>query len=113
MSKGCALMGAMMSPNFRVREFAVADCSPYAISLSWTSAGAGAGAEKMDVDGGEAPAGKGNIVFTEHNVLPSTKMLTFMRSAPFEISAAYADASSLAAGCSTTIETPLSRSSSV
>jgi heat shock protein 4 len=101
-AKGCALMGAMMSPNFRVREFAVADCSPYPISLSWTSSG-GAGAEKMDVDGAEASAGKGNVVFTEHNVLPSTKMLTFMRNAPFEISSSYADASSLSAGCSTTI----------
>ena len=95
-SKGCALMGAMMSPNFKVREFAVVDCTPYPIALSWSPS---PGAEKMEVEGGEAAAtGKGNIVFTEHNVLPSTKMLTFMRSATFDITAAYADEAALAPG---------------
>ena len=100
-SKGCALMGAMMSPNFKVRDFAVADCSPYPISLSWSASPGGA--DKMEEDGAETATGKGNIVFTEHNVLPSTKMLTFMRSAPFDISAAYSDETFLAKGCSSNI----------
>jgi len=101
-SKGCALMGAMLSPNFKVREFAVVDCSPYPISLSWSPSPT---AETMEVeDGGETTAtGKGNVVFTEHNVLPSTKMLTFMRSATFDISAAYADDAKLAPGTPSTI----------
>jgi heat shock protein 4 len=99
--KGCALMGAMLSPNFKVRDFAVVDSTPYAIALSWS---ASPGAEKMDVEGGEAPAtGKGNVVFTEHNVLPSVKMLTFMRAATFDITAAYADESKLAPGASSSI----------
>jgi len=101
-SKGCALMGAMLSPNFKVRDFAVADCSPYPISLSWSPSPT---AETMEVEeAGEAAAtGKGNVVFTEHNVLPSTKMLTFMRSATFDISAAYADDAKLAPGTPSSI----------
>ena len=102
-SKGCALMGAMMSPNFKVRDFAVVDATPYAISLSWSPS---PGAEKMEVEDGDVPAaGKGNVVFTEHNVLPSVKMLTFMRSSTFDISAAYADEKALAPGTSPTIGT--------
>ena len=81
-SKGCALMGAMLSPNFKVRDFAVVDCTPYAIALNWSPS---PGSEKMEVEDGETPSGKGNVVFTEHNVLPSTKLLTFMRSATFDI----------------------------
>lgn len=57
----------------------------------------------MEVDG-EAPAsGKGNVVFTEHNVLPSTKLLTFMRPATFDITASYSDEAALAPGSSTAI----------
>lgn len=35
-SKGCALQAAMISPNFRVREFSILDSTPYAIAMSWT-----------------------------------------------------------------------------
>ena len=37
-AKGCALRAAMISPNFRVREFSILDSCPYAIALSWSSA---------------------------------------------------------------------------
>jgi heat shock protein 4 len=100
-SKGCALMGAMLSPSFKVREFAVVDSTPYAIALSWSPS---PGAEKMEVDDEAAAAtGKGNVVFTEHNVMPSTKMLTFMRPATFDITASYAEGAGLAPGASPAI----------
>lgn len=35
-SRGCALMGAMLSPTFRVREFKVEDAVPYSINLHYT-----------------------------------------------------------------------------
>lgn len=57
----------------------------------------------MEVDGEAPAAGKGNIVFTEHNVLPSTKLLTFMRPATFDITASYAEDAALAPGSSPAI----------
>lgn len=34
-SRGAAIMAAMLSPNFKVREFALTDLQPYAINLHW------------------------------------------------------------------------------
>ena len=36
-ARGCALQSAMLSPTFRVREFAVNDVAPYPIVLTWKS----------------------------------------------------------------------------
>ena len=36
-ARGCALQCAMLSPTFRVREFAVNDITPYPIVLNWKS----------------------------------------------------------------------------
>merc|ERR1712137_897167 len=34
-ARGAAIMAAMLSPNFKVKEFALTDLQPYAISLQW------------------------------------------------------------------------------
>ena len=34
-ARGCALQCAILSPTFRVRDFAITDCQPYPITLSW------------------------------------------------------------------------------
>ena len=34
-ARGAAIMAAMLSPNFKVKEFALTDLQPYAISLHW------------------------------------------------------------------------------
>lgn len=34
-AKGCALQCAILSPTFRVRDFAIQDCQQYPITLSW------------------------------------------------------------------------------
>ena len=34
-ARGCALQCAMLSPTFRVREFAVTDSTPYPVVLTW------------------------------------------------------------------------------
>mmetsp|Transcript_62527 Transcript_62527/g.129902 ORF Transcript_62527/g.129902 Transcript_62527/m.129902 type:complete len:847 (+) Transcript_62527:111-2651(+) len=96
-SKGCALMGAMISPNFRVRDFQVLDCNPYPIALSWSGTSSGAEMEQDTV--------KQNEVFVQHNVLPSTKMLTFMRAQPFGINAAYVSEAALVKGATPEIAT--------
>lgn len=36
-ARGCALQCAMLSPTFRVREFAVNDVTPYPVVLTWKS----------------------------------------------------------------------------
>jgi heat shock protein 4 len=89
----------MISPNFKVREFSIADSTPYAISLSWSATQGGDHMETESVDGVKETSGdKGNVVFTKHNVLPSAKMLTFMRNQTFEVTASYADPADLAPG---------------
>jgi len=89
-SKGCALMAAMISPNFRVRDFQVQDSTPYSIALAWS--GTASGEDAMDVEA------KANEVFVRHNILPSVKMLTFMRTQPFDIGAVYNQPETLAKG---------------
>jgi len=34
-ARGAAIMAAMLSPSFKVREFALTDLQPYAINLHW------------------------------------------------------------------------------
>ena len=63
-AKGCALQAAMLSPAFKVREFAVNDVTMYPIALSW-SPSASADAEAMEVDAAEdAPSAPGNLRHT-------------------------------------------------
>lgn len=75
MSRGCALKCAMISPVIKVRDYDVIDAAPYPVQFTW------------DKDG--APASQ--VLFDKFNPIPSTKMLTFMRSAPFTITAQYAE----------------------
>jgi len=96
-SKGCALCAAMVSPNFKVRDFAISDSCPYPIALCWTKEASGDG---MEVDG---TTGKASTIFAEHNAMPSTKMLTFMRDKAFDITASYAPEAALAPGSSADI----------
>ena len=34
-SRGAAIMAAMLSPNFKVREFALTDLQPFSVNLKW------------------------------------------------------------------------------
>lgn len=70
-SRGCALQCAMLSPVFKVREFGVEDACPYAVELRW------------DKDGETVS----QVLFERNSTVPATKMLTFMRSEPFKVTA--------------------------
>ncbi|KAJ8028256.1 97 kDa heat shock protein [Holothuria leucospilota] len=74
-SRGCALQCAILSPTFRVREFAVTDLTPYPIKLTWVT-------EKGDP--GEM------VVFKKNDETPFTRMLTFYRNNAFDLEAFYA-----------------------
>eukprot|EP00049_Salpingoeca_infusionum_P017324 m.352552 g.352552 ORF g.352552 m.352552 type:complete len:833 (+) comp16551_c0_seq1:542-3040(+) len=74
--RGCALMAAMVSPKFRVREFKVEDVTPYAINLSWKTSSNGDGF---------------NALYTPNSSSHVAKIIQFNRSSPFELQASYAN----------------------
>jgi heat shock protein 4 len=77
-ARGCAFSCAILSPVFRVRDFAVQDIINYPIEFSW---------EKADDIPDEDTS---LIVFNQGNIVPSTKILTFYRKQPFDLEARYA-----------------------
>ena len=77
-ARGCAFSCAILSPVFRVRDFAVQDIVSYPIEFAWEKA--------PDIPDEDTSL----IVFNKANVLPSTKILTFYRKQPFDLEARYA-----------------------
>lgn len=82
-ARGCAFACAILSPAFRVRDFAVHDIVNYPIEFTWEQA--------PDVPD-EATS---LTVFNKGNVMPSTKILTFYRKNPFDLEARYSEPSAL------------------
>ncbi|KAJ9131158.1 Hsp88-like protein, variant [Pleurostoma richardsiae] len=76
-ARGCAFSCAILSPIFRVRDFAVHDITPYPIEFAWEKA--------PDIPDEDTSL----VVFNKGNVLPSTKILTFYRKQPFDLEARY------------------------
>lgn len=77
-ARGCAFSCAILSPVFKVRDFAVQDIITYPIEFCWEK-----DADIPDED-------TSLTVFNKGNVLPSTKILTFYRKQPFHLEARYA-----------------------
>ena len=89
-ARGSALMCAMISPSFKVKEFEVHDISPYAIELQWGP---------VPAAGQEFKADDSTALFTVNNALPSVKLISFNdRTEPFQIVARYADSPLLPPG---------------
>merc|ERR1712209_235162 len=77
-SRGCALMCAILSPTFKVRELSVTDIQPYPIKLVW------------DNQGGVDEKGPGEMeVFPAFHAVPFSKMLTFFKSDTFKVAGEY------------------------
>ncbi|KAI0165682.1 heat shock protein Hsp88 [Xylariaceae sp. FL1272] len=76
-ARGCAFGCAILSPVFKVRDFAVVDIVNYPIEFSW----------EKDVDIPDEDTCL--TVFNKGNILPSTKILTFYRKQPFDLEARY------------------------
>ncbi|GAB1318796.1 adenyl-nucleotide exchange factor sse1 [Madurella fahalii] len=76
-ARGCAFSCAILSPVFKVRDFAVQDVISYPIEFCWDK-----DAEIPDED-------TSLTVFNKGNVMPSTKILTFYRKQPFDLLARY------------------------
>ncbi|KAK5653861.1 hypothetical protein OQA88_7785 [Cercophora sp. LCS_1] len=82
-ARGCAFSCAILSPVFKVRDFAVQDVISYPIEFCWEK-----DADIPDED-------TSLTVFNRGNVLPSTKILTFYRKQAFHLEARYAQPDSL------------------
>jgi heat shock protein 4 len=78
-ARGCAFGCAILSPVFKVRDFAVQDIINYPIEFAWEK-----DADIPDED-------TSLIVFNKGNVMPSTKILTFYRKQAFDLEARYAN----------------------
>ncbi|KAI0686744.1 HSP70-domain-containing protein [Cytidiella melzeri] len=85
-ARGATFICAMLSPTFRVRDFAIHDITPYSIKVKW------------DKQPDEPEEDTELVVFPKGNSIPSTKVLTFYRKGPFELSADYVDPASLPGG---------------
>jgi heat shock protein 4 len=82
-ARGATFSCATLSPVFRVRDFAIHEIAIYPIKVRW---------EKSLVDEEEDTE---LVVLPRGNGIPSNKVLTFYRKAPFDIEAVYADPSGL------------------
>jgi len=83
-ARGAALQCAILSPAFKVREFTVQDITNYPIKMTWLPT-----PEEEETE---------LVVFNKNNTIPSTKILTFYRSEPFDLEAQYAEPESIPAG---------------
>ncbi|KZF23364.1 HSP70-domain-containing protein [Xylona heveae TC161] len=77
-ARGAAFSCAILSPIFRVRDFAVHDIVNYPIEFTWE--------KSPDIPDEDTSL----TVFNRGNVMPSTKILTFYRKQPFDLEARYA-----------------------
>ncbi|XP_023535706.1 heat shock 70 kDa protein 16-like [Cucurbita pepo subsp. pepo] len=88
-ARGCALQCAMLSPDFRVREYEVQDSSPFSIGFS--------------SDAGPISLGSNNVLFPKGQHIPSTKVLSFHRNSLFHLEAFYTNLDDLPPGMSSKI----------
>ena len=82
-ARGCAFSCAILSPVFRVRDFAIHDIVNYPIEFTWE--------KSADIPDEDTTL----TVFNKGNVMPSTKILTFYRKEAFNLEAKYADSEEL------------------
>lgn len=82
-ARGSTFACAMLSPVFRVRDFAFHDIAPYSIKICWDKS-EGSPEEDNELE-----------VFPRGNAIPSTKILSFFRDKPFDLEARYTEPSVL------------------
>ena len=101
-AKGAAIQAAMISPKFTLaREFNVIDSIFHPVNLGWVPVGEN-GEDKMVDDSTESLIAnlKQSQLFKQFEGTPSSKMLTFNKSKPFDLYTVYADTTTLPAGTS-------------
>ena len=84
-ARGATFACASLSPIFKVREFAIHDINTYPVKVTWAKD------EQLAPGDDETEL----LVFPKQNSVPSTKVLTFSRTGPFDLEAAYAEPETL------------------
>ncbi|CDF36796.1 unnamed protein product [Chondrus crispus] len=98
-SRGCALMSAMLSPAFKVRDYVVSDIATHALD-----------AEKVFTDGSTPES---FTLVPKGNTIPCLKAMTFKSPGPLTVSVRYSDVAALAIGeegvqiCSYLVDAPM------
>ncbi|CAD8054922.1 unnamed protein product [Paramecium sonneborni] len=88
-SRGCAMMAAMKSPNFRVTEYKIEDCHYYPIRVGWLYQQK---LNQLDKSKGLLkcfPEKQCKILFDQNNPIPSIKSFNLMKTQPIEITLFY------------------------
>lgn len=102
-ARGCALQAAILSPLYKVRDFAVNDVTPHPVTIGWMGSAAVAGEEKGEDEGEQMVAAEGEYksttVFPANSSMNTVKLLTFNRKGPFDLKMEYGDLSRLLPGC--------------
>jgi len=102
-ARGCALQAAILSPLYKVRDFAVNDVTPHPVTIGWMGSAAVASEEKGEEEGEQMTAAeeeyKTSTVFPANSSMNSVKLLTFHRKGPFDLKMEYGDMSRLVPGC--------------
>lgn len=75
-ARGCALMCALQSPVFKVREFSIQDITSESVKYTWEPLA-------------DTPEDFEYEVYPAGHHMPSTKMLSFKRTLPFTVSTVY------------------------
>ncbi|GAA5914333.1 hypothetical protein JCM6882_008163 [Rhodosporidiobolus microsporus] len=86
-ARGATLACAQASPVFRVREFNTVDAQLFPIKLTWEASADAAADEGTEIE-----------AFPVGNAIPSTKVLSFTRSEPFDLEARYSNPEQLPGG---------------
>jgi len=81
------LQCAILSPLFKVRDYAITDIYTFPVKVSWRTSGSNSMDDEDFVD-----------VFQKNNVLPSPKQITISRDRPFEVSVMYSSPELLPVG---------------
>lgn len=101
-ARGAALQAAILSPLYKVRDFAVSDTSEHSVSIGWiaTSDTETEGATEDDKEPEAMCDGKQKsaVVFPVGSQFNTLKVLTFYRKAAFDVYAKYTDAEKLIEG---------------
>ncbi|CAD8139164.1 unnamed protein product [Paramecium pentaurelia] len=88
-SRGCAMMAAMRSPNFRVTEYKIEDCNYYPIRVGWLY---DQNLNKLDQSKGLVkcfPEKQCKILFEQNNPIPCIKSFALMKTQPIQITLFY------------------------
>merc|ERR1719191_505152 len=89
-ARGCALQAAILSPMFKVRDFAVVDYPKYPININWSS-DAGAADDDVEMEGTEAGKKTSAALITPTTFIPTYKNVSFKRKGPFTVTFDYAE----------------------